>query len=122
MRRLLLLMLVIIMSTWIVAPVAVAKGRFDGDWKVTMTTKEGPCPRYYVFPVTIRNGAIKGTVSGLKGLYDIKGRVAKDGSFSWGWSHSGGKLSDNEGTGLWASTAGVRGANCAGEIFLQREH
>ena len=121
MRQLLLLTVAEMIVAGVIAPIVLAKGRFDGDWKVTMTTKEERCPKFYVFPVTIRDGAIRGTVSGLKGLYDIKGRVAKDGSFSWGWSHSGGKLSDNEGTGVWESTTGVRGEHCSGDISLQRE-
>src|SRR5437762_419864 len=112
--------LLLTIAVWIIASAAWAYGRFDGDWKVILSTKEGQCPRFYEFPVTIRDGAIRGIMEGVKGRYDIKGRVSKDGSFSWGWGHSYGKLSDKEGTGLWTTTAGVRGGNCSGEISLQR--
>jgi hypothetical protein len=117
----LLLTVAVMTVAWIIAPAAWADGRFDGAWKVIASTTEGRCPKFYVFPVTIRNGAISGFVSGVKGRYEIKGRVLKDGSFSWGWGHSTGKLSDNEGTGRWVNTAGVRGENCAGDLSLQRE-
>ena len=112
----------VMVVVWMVAPVVLAEGRFDGDWKAILTTKSGRCPRFYEFPVTIRDGAIRGVMSGQKGRYDIKGRVSKDGSFSWGWGHSTGKLSDHEGTGQWATMAGVMGEGCAGEISLQRQH
>jgi len=104
-----------------IASAALAKGRFDGDWKVILSTKGGRCQKAYVFPVTIRDSAISGTMPGQKGQYTIKGRVSKDGSFSWGWGHSTGKLSDNEGTGQWATTGGVKGEGCSGDISLQRE-
>ena len=111
----------VMIVVWIITPTALAKGRFDGDWNVILSTKEGRCPRFYEFPVTIREGAIRGTMEGVRGRYAIKGRVAKDGSFSWGWGHSTGKLSDKEGAGLWVTTAGVRSGNCSGEISLQRK-
>ncbi len=79
----------VMIVVWIITPPAWAKGRFDGDWNVILSTKEG--------------------------------RVAKDGSFSWGWGHSTGKLSDKEGAGLWVTTAGVRSGNCSGAISLQRQ-
>lgn len=122
MRPLLLLIGAVILAVWMIAPVAVAKGRFDGDWEVILSTKAGRCQRYYEFPVTIRDGAIRGIMSGQKGRYDIKGRISRDGSFAWGWGHSTGKLSDHEGTGRWETMAGVMGEGCSGAISLQRKH
>jgi hypothetical protein len=106
---------------WVVAPAALAAGGFDGEWKVTLTTTGGRCLKYYVFPVTIRHGAIKGVIDTGVGRYDVRGRVSEDGSFAWGWGHGTGKLSDHEGTGQWATTGGVKGDACSGEISLQRE-
>ena len=109
-----LLMGILMLPAW-------ATGRFDGDWNVIVATKEGTCPKFYTFPVTIREGVIRGIMSGVKGRYEIKGRVAKDGRFAWGWGHSTGQLSEHEGTGLWATTVGVRSGACAGDISLQRQ-
>ena len=122
MRPWLLLPIAVMITALILAPAAWTDGRFDGEWKVIAATTEGRCPKYYTFPVTIRDGIISGFVSGVKGRYEIKGRVAKDGTFGWGWGNSTGTLSEHEGTGRWAMTAGVRGDNCSGDLSLQREH
>ena len=122
MRQLCLLIVAVMIMASILTPIAWAASPFDGEWKVTATTKTGKqCLQNYVFPVTIHNGAIRGTVSVLHGQSQVKGRVAKDGSFSWNWRHGTGKLSENAGTGQWETTTGPEQMHCSGDLSLQRE-
>src|SRR5262245_3282997 len=101
--------------------VTLAAGPFDGEWKVIATTKAGRgCLPNYTFPVTIHNGVIRGTVSVLHGQSQVKGRVAKDGSFTWNWRHGTGKLSENAGTGQWETTTGPEQMHCSGALALER--
>jgi len=116
-----LIVAVLIMPS-ILTPIAWAASPFDGEWKVTATTKTGKqCLQNYVFPVTIHNGVIRGFVSEPHGRSEVKGRVSKDGSFTWNWRHGKGQLSQNEGTGEWVTTAGPMRTNCSGDLVVQRE-
>jgi len=120
MRPLSLLTVAMMIVAWILPSAALAAGPFDGEWKVILTTKTGPC-RFFDFPMTIQEGAMRGVAPGLKARYEIKGRVRRDGNFSWGWGHATGHLSENAGTGQWVTTVGSVAQNCSGEIALQRE-
>jgi len=98
MKLLCLLIAVMMIGAWIIPATALAAGPFDGEWKVTLTTKTGPC-RFFYFPMTIQEGAMRGVAPGLKARYDINGHVRRDGSLSWGWGHATGHLSENAGQG-----------------------
>src|SRR5262249_23484257 len=73
------------------------------------------------FPMTIQEGAMRRVAPGLKARYEIKGRVRRDGSFSWGWGHATGQLAEPTGTGQWGTTAGATSRNCSGGVALQRQ-
>src|SRR5262249_17170904 len=122
MRQLCLLIVAVMSMASILTPIAWAASPFDGEWKVLATNKTGGrCIQNYTFPITIQNGWIRGSVSVPHGRSEVKGRVSKDGSFSWNWRHGKGKLSQNEGTGEWVTTAGPMNTNCSGDLLLQRE-
>jgi hypothetical protein len=121
MRQGSLLTAAVMVMAWIIAPPALAAGRFDGEWKVIASTKTGRCIQYYTFPIMIRDGVISGFVAVPKGRPAVKGRVKKDGTFSWSWRKGKGKLSEYAGTGAWVTTAGPMQAHCSGDLVLQRE-
>ena len=121
MRLVSLLTAAVLIVAWIITSPALAKGRFDGEWKVIVSTQAGPCLRYYEFPVTIRDGVLTGFVPGQQGRYEVKGRVSKDGNFSWGkWGNASGKLSADKGEGTWGG-ARVGGQMCSGAVSLERK-
>src|SRR5262249_3798643 len=122
MRPWLLLTAIGLIVAWVLTVPALAKGPFDGEWKVIVSTQPGPCLRYYEFPVTIQDGVLTGMVPGQQGRYEVKGRVLKDGTFTWGrWGNAKGTLSADKGEGTWGG-ARVGGQICSGAVSLARKH
>ena len=106
-----------VLTAGVLAATAVrAESRHDGEWLVELTTQSGPCRSSYSFPITARDGAISGTVSGRTGTYAISGRMVGENRFEWttsGGPDPGrfeGTISDQRGEGQWSSRSGCRGA------------
>ena len=109
-----------LIGAWVLTVPALAAGPFDGEWQVTLTTMLGPC-QFFNFPMTIRDGAMRGVIPTRQARYEVTGHVLPDGNFTWGWGHATGKLSENAGSGQWVTTTGATAQSCSGYISLQRE-
>jgi hypothetical protein len=110
------LALVILAASLLVVTAVRAESRHDGEWLVELTTQSGSCRSSYSFPVTVRDGAIRGTVNGRTGTYAISGRMVGENEFEWttsGGPDPGrfeGTISGQRGEGRWSSQSGCRGA------------
>jgi hypothetical protein len=87
-----------------IAPPAVARTPFDGDWSVMITTRGGACQPSVRYGVQIINGMV---VNPAGGPGQVSGRVAPNGVVrvsvqAGGQSASGsGRLSSSRGGGVW---------------------
>jgi hypothetical protein len=78
---------------------------FDGNWQVTIVTKQGTCNKAYSYALSVQNGTI--AYAG-KSNFDIQGKVQNNGAVNvrialGERSASGtGRLSGKNGSGTWA--------------------
>ena len=105
----------IVVASLLAATSVCAESRHDGEWLVELTTQSGQCRSTYSFPITVRDGAISGTVSGRTGTYAISGRMVPEGLFEWttsGGPDPGrfeGSITGERSSGQWSTQSGCRG-------------
>jgi len=102
------------------AAAAQAQAKFDGGWRVEVTTEKGECNKTYNLPVVIESGRAR--FAGAAGT-DALGSVSRDGvvtaNISWGGTQAAikGRLAGAAGRGTWSMT-GTR--DCSGRWVGQR--
>ncbi len=93
----------------------------DGDWRVVIITEKGSCDRAYSYNVNISHGRV---IYSGSSLIHMGGTVSPDGAVKVNISagnkgaSGSGRLSANEGAGVWRGRGS--GAECAGRWEAQR--
>jgi hypothetical protein len=102
----------------ILATAANARGRYDGDWSLSITTTRGECSTY-TFAARITNGRVS-----FPGLVRANGRVTGKGvvrvTVAAGdkFAAGSGRLTRGYGSGRWSGYSGS--GRCSGTWWAQR--
>ena len=77
---------------------AMAAGPYDGQWNARFAFNTPKCPGGD-FPATVADGKLTGIYKGMRGSYNVSGKVAPDGGFTgyFGRGALTGKFSSDKG-------------------------
>lgn len=102
---------------------ALAKGPFDGAWRVTLQVSSGPClPPVYIYHAVIVGGRLRpapssGSRTVVNGSVTSAGRVRAEASRGTDTASGAGQLAGNSGSGNWNSET----RKCSGTWTATRE-
>ncbi len=104
----------------VVAVPASAAGKYDGDWSVVITTRNGACEPSVRYAVQIQNGRVvaDGGVATVDGQVTKVGTVMVNVQAGGQWAEGSGRLGKVNGSGVWQGQ-GSAGA-CGGTWVAQR--
>jgi hypothetical protein len=120
-RRIVLSIPVILMTTLLGWAAKATVDRFDGPWSVVIVTDSGTCDRAYRYGLRIEAGQVRyegGADVTVSGTVDPRGRVTVDVRSGGSTAHGSGHLDESTGSGNWQGASA--NSRCAGTWEAER--